>query len=461
MIMNSTNLTAHQQEVFNDIMTDLTEKMKHFYMNDDPLSHLGSLTGSAGTGKSFLTAKIVSDMVNYISNSPYPYDNICVTAPTHKAVGILRDVLNQNTVKVHCSTLQSFLKIKLRRDLNTGAEKFVADKFDPNQNRASLLIIDESSMISPELFDLIVEAVSTRRVQEVLFIGDPYQLLPVSNGENKVYQLKQQHQLTEIVRQKKDNAIIDLSQKLKSRIKEQNFIRLDEIFEEITNSKDIEIFSDKDAFIEDFYKNKDWYKEDKVITSFANATIEPLNELMRTQYWVERGIADPEYLMEGDTIRFKSALNTDGVDSIKTSGVFNNEEEVTLSGTELKIDSKLNIKYWRCSVCDKKSNIFYVLDPNSLISFNKILHNTAIDARNSAFPFNRKHWRKFFGLKNSFANIQYNFASTIHKLQGSTFDTVYIDLNSFIYNTQMDDDDKYRLVYVAITRARNNIKVLY
>ena len=64
-------------------------------------------------------------------------------------------------------------------------------------------------------------------------------------------------------------------------------------------------------------------------------------------------------------------------------------------------------------------------------------------------------------MKNSFANIQYNFAATIHKLHGSTFDTVYIDLNSLMYNTQVDEDFKYRLVYVAITRARRNIKVFY
>ena len=38
---------------------------------------------------------------------------------------------------------------------------------------------------------------------------------------------------------------------------------------------------------------------------------------------------------------------------------------------------------------------------------------------------------------------------------------VNIDLNSLIYNTQVDQDFKYRLVYVAITRARRNIKVFY
>ena len=96
-----------------------------------------------------------------------------------------------------------------------------------------------------------------------------------------------------------------------------------------------------------------------------------------------------------------------------------------------------------------------------MITFNKILQNIAIDAKNAAFPFNRRKWQKYFGLKNSFANIQYHFATTIHKSQGSTYDTIYIDLNSLIYNTHIDDEFKYRLIYVAITRARNNIKIFY
>ena len=459
--MNNRNLTTHQQEIFNDIVNDLTKNMQHFSMNDDAQRHLRSLTGSAGTGKSFLTVQIVSHMVDFIRNLPYSHKNIAITAPTHKAVGILREELKQNGIQVHCSTLHSFLKVKLKRDYNTGAEKFVADKFDPSQNEASILVVDESSMISSELYDLIVEAIETRKIQEVLFIGDPYQLLSIGDRENKVYQLEKQYKLTQIVRQKKDNDIISLSQKLKNRIQDQNFIPLDEIFKEITNSKDIEIFSDRDAFVEDFYKNKDWHTEDKIFTSYTNATVDSLNDIIRTQYWKEQGIVEPEYLMKGDTIRFKSSLNADGVESVITNGVFRNDEEVKLDSAKLIVDTKLGIKYWKCSVEDRRSDVFHVLDPNSLIAFNKILQNIAVDARHAKFHYIRKYWRKYYGLKYSFGHVGYSFSATIHKLQGSTYDSAYIDLNSLMYDTRMDEDMKYRLVYVAITRARHSIKVFY
>lgn len=72
----------------------------------------------------------------------------------------------------------------------------------------------------------------------------------------------------------------------------------------------------------------------------------------------------------------------------------------------------------------------------------------------------KKMWENFFALKEFFADVKYTFASTIHKLQGSTYDTVYIDLFSLSANTYIDRDQLYRLVYVAMTRAAKDIKIL-
>ncbi|MDX9743405.1 MAG: AAA family ATPase, partial [Arcobacteraceae bacterium] len=406
--MSDTTLTPHQQEVFNGLTESLGIQLKQHILNGNSDDRLFSLSGSAGTGKSYLTVQIIANIYQMLKNLPYPNHGIWVTAPTHKAVGILRDEMAQHNIdRVQSSTIHAFLKMKLKRDLNTGAEKYVADKFDQKQNSASLLVVDESSMISEEIYDLIVEALTTRRVRAVLFIGDPYQLLPVKNGDNKVYQLKKQYQLTEIVRQKQDNEIITLSQKLKNCIKEKNYPKLDTLFEDVANSKDIEIFSNKDEFVEDFYKSKNWDKEDKIFTSFTNETVESLNETIRQQYWLERDVLNPNFLLKGDTLRFKSSLNDDGIKSINTNGVYRNDEEVTLDSAVLHANVNLGISYWECQVANRKNSKFYVVDPDSLITFNKILQAIAIDARNAPFPFNRRIWEKYFGLKNSFANVNY------------------------------------------------------
>jgi ATP-dependent exoDNAse (exonuclease V) alpha subunit len=69
-------------------------------------------------------------------------------------------------------------------------------------------------------------------------------------------------------------------------------------------------------------------------------------------------------------------------------------------------------------------------------------------------------WENFFALKEFFADVKYTFASTIHKLQGSTYETVYIDLFALANNKYIEMDQLYRLVYVAMTRASKDIKIL-
>ena len=58
-----------------------------------------------------------------------------------------------------------------------------------------------------------------------------------------------------------------------------------------------------------------------------------------------------------------------------------------------------------------------------------------------------------------FLNLLYIYSSTIHKLQGSTYETSYVNAYDLITNPNMSLDEKYRLLYVAITRASKDIKI--
>ena len=119
-------------------------------------------------------------------------------------------------------------------------------------------------------------------------------------------------------------------------------------------------------------------------------------------------------LLAGDMVRFKSSLSTN-------EALFQNGEEVMLDNVELFNVEQYNLSFWKCIVSGQSEN-------------------------------------KYFKLRDAFADIQYVFASTIHKLQGSTYNTDYIDLASLINNSRIPVDLKYRLAYVAITRARKQIK---
>jgi superfamily I DNA/RNA helicase len=102
---------------------------------------------------------------------------------------------------------------------------------------------------------------------------------------------------------------------------------------------------------------------------------------------------------------------------------------------------------------------FKVVAPESQETFELFLNKASKNAKNEKDSIQRrKKWFFFFSTKRLFVDVKYTFASTIHKLQGSTYKTVYIDLID-IENIK-DKDLMYRLLYVAITRASEEIKVL-
>ena len=145
-------LTTHQQKVFEEITNDIKKNLFSLSKSDNIEDRILSLTGAAGTGKSFLTTQIAKTIDKDLKELDYYYnDNICITAPTHQAVKVLKGMMLQNQIEVDSRTIHSFLGIKLMSDYETGEEKFTVDKMVRNPLTASLLIIDESSMISKEL----------------------------------------------------------------------------------------------------------------------------------------------------------------------------------------------------------------------------------------------------------------------------------------------------------------------
>jgi superfamily I DNA/RNA helicase len=66
-----------------------------------------------------------------------------------------------------------------------------------------------------------------------------------------------------------------------------------------------------------------------------------------------------------------------------------------------------------------------------------------------------KNWHEYFELKNKVGDLRAIHACTVHKSQGSTYDNVFIDLDSIGRNNKANE--VARLLYVAITRASNMV----
>jgi len=249
-------LTQHQQGVFEEIVNTIDGNLFTFYKSKDINDRLLSLTGQAGTGKSILTTQITKYIIDKLkANNCYSNDSIVVSAPTHKATKVLRDMILAEDVEAECKTIHSFLGIEPIYNYATGEEKYTVVRGKQSPATASLLIVDESSMISHEVYKFILETITTGRVNTILFIGDPFQLLPVgsNNNENDVFKLEKQFKLTKIVRQAEDSPIIKLATKIRNMIESQEFTSLNDLLEE-SKSEEIELFDNREEFLKDFYK---------------------------------------------------------------------------------------------------------------------------------------------------------------------------------------------------------------
>ena len=434
------NITS-QNKAFINILNKLEDIVKTNMSWDNMVS----LSGAAGTGKTYLTTKLIEKL-----NKDY---HITITAPTHKALQVLRYNLLADAIhNVETKTLQSFLNIRLVTNFDNGSQKFEPIKSKEKDNsKTDILIIDESSMVSGDLYDYIVQAIESYRIKAVLFVGDEYQLLPVDNQDTKIFDIKTKYKLDKIVRQAKDSYIIKMATKARDIIKSKQYISLSEFLNDDTFSSKVEFFTNTQEFYDNFCMPKNWATQDKVIASFTNKSVDTHNKVIRNRYWQEQNITTIPTLLKGDKVIFQQA------NIINEKVVHQNSDIVKLSKAKKTYQESLQIDFWDC--IDLANKPFKVVDPQSSHRFKIVLDKIAQEAKNEKnYGLRTKKWKLFYNIKETFIDVKYTYASTIHKLQGSTYETVYIDLNE-IENMQ-DKDMMFRLLYVALTRASKNIKIL-
>lgn len=174
------------------------------------------LTGSAGTGKSFL----LKTLFNYLLNKCYPFGKTSTTGVTAFAIG--------------GQTLHSFAGIGLgEEDLRTLIKKVNQNKKAKDRIlNCETLFVDEISMAKPELLDKLDKIFQNIRYSsepfggmQIIFSGDFLQLPPVWRGgetkefafESKSWQdLKiKNFLLTEIMRQKGDESFAKILEELR------------------------------------------------------------------------------------------------------------------------------------------------------------------------------------------------------------------------------------------------------
>ena len=440
-----------------------------FIKNGDTIE--AALVGSAGTGKTSLTKLII----DYLELNETPY---VIAAPTHKAKRVISEVVERSVTTVHqLLLLRPTIDIL---ELDFKDLKFNTSNTDDGIPRKGVLIVDEASMINEVLFDFIVEKCKEKE-SKVLFIGDAAQLQPIKDNKlSKFVKIDNVFKLTTIYRQKEDNPILNILTDLRTKYKR--------FFPEIrSESGNLIKYTHWQTLLKDtidlFKDAVDTEDPNKVkLLAYTNKRVEAFNKVIRKLIFnndLEYNVGD--ILMAYDSCEIENYSNNSIWKKSKMK-LYNSNDYIIKSVVETsqQIYGILTKGYILelYSVYEELSFNAFIL---SLDNETKVFEYLALSLENlriSAIQCKNKQeknklWVEYFKLNSKFLtpidlvynnrvvkskSIGYGYCLTTHRSQGSSFDTVLIDLDNIL--TCNNAAELRQLQYVALSRTRKDIHML-
>ena len=134
-------------------------------------SRISVLLGRAGTGKT-------SALGIFASSKEIKAGGVLALTPTGKARVQLENSFKKNSIEAEFMTVAQFLIRSKGFSWNTMAYKMPSQ---PSSSIAKTVIIDESSMLTEDMFAGILKLVDSH-AERIIFIGDPNQLPPIGAG---------------------------------------------------------------------------------------------------------------------------------------------------------------------------------------------------------------------------------------------------------------------------------------
>lgn len=439
------NLNEGQQEAYDKIIPFINGKDKEHYMY--------VLKGYAGTGKTYTLTSIVEEMMRQHSAGLGDY-RITMSAPTHKAVRVMRKFSNFKPGSVHYSTVHSLLGLRAVVNERTGKEEFKesSDPSDVSISQFNVLILDETSMLPDEIFVLLLKHV--RRGLKILFCGDPIQIPPVNHLDSIPFKADSVEkyklgvsELTHIMRQAGDNPILRLATMVRMGYKTvPHFLIEDDYREndshEMIGIKKIDRYDDETTLeaIKDYFCTPE-FKDDPdhmKIIAWRNKTVDAFNALVRERIYPldelnavlpyimkeEKLIIDKPVLMP-DTNKILLSTNEEievlDYEMRSTNIVYTTAEK--RGGQYQLVEKTLPVQYYMTRVTyfdlynRKVTSQIRILHENNHKEFEMITQTIADIANEITYgnPVKKSLWKSFFAMKKIFAQVKYNYALTIHK----------------------------------------------
>ena len=475
--VSTSNFTNDQLKAYNELMKFIDNPF-------DSKDYKRALIGAAGTGKTFLVKAL-------LLNSTLSYSLIGLSAPTHKACRVLGESIHISGIKVN--TIQSDLGLRLNFDI---------DKFDPNNppfdpkgkikiKNYKLYIVDEASMINSRLC-MFLEKTCVSNKCKIIFIGDNSQLAPVGEKYSSAFRNIKSYSLKQIVRQGEDNPVSYLLELLRYDINHKTYTFLNHIirFKEQFNADYTKGYQvcDANTFNQTVYnnfndeeltRNVDYAK----VISYTNLNVSSWNKFIRNSIIAD---SDKSILTKNDLIiSYVTIVNK------FNDCVIKNSEEYIINDIQNFTDSRYDknglkgflVKFQAIHGGDITTPLFVIDHTDSYTVQRYVqINNSMIEAAKTARAnIRNEKWKLYFAFKEycllmvniispdgkliTSRSLDYGFALTSHKSQGSTFDTALVDVNDIVFDKYgqpyADAEEVNRRLYVACSRCKNKLYLKY
>ena len=400
----SIQLTQDQQDAYAAIITLVTTPQQTLVIE-----------GGAGCGKTTLMNTFMQEWPQLVALSGGAFKDVDVvlTATTNKAADALANATKRETTTIHSLLGLRVVKSSYGRTKLVDTGKLIEDGL--------VVVIDEASFIDQELLAHIEHKL---RKCKVIFLGDPHQLKPVGSSTTTVFSRGYPTvSLNQIVRQADDSPIQTLSRGLRSLVQGHpmpnagvdgtNIIHMPQ--------QDFEA-----AFVQDVLNN-------------------PVNSV-RALAWTNKKAIHYNHLV---------SIARNGSADIHLGDVVNVNKQHSVSRSfRFPTDSTFQVMGlgpWRE---DQFGLISREVETSFGVSVYQAqnIEDVQITARN--FYDREMHSQGDFVLEH-YAALRLMFASTVNKAQGSTYDTVYLDLNDI--GKCQDRDQVNRMLYVGVSRAKHKV----
>lgn len=425
------------------------------------------LVGYAGTGKTFTVQRIAKELKG---------KKICFTSPTHKANQVLSQMAHEAGLRVEVMTIHSLLGLSLQYD-KFGKQKII-QKSDDKSYKYDFVVLDEGSMVSDELNKFIHNMQA-----KYLVMGDPAQLPPIENDENKqsispVFDIVTRWDLTKVVRY--DGAIFRYVTDIRENIpaKKLPFPKFERgVFDKFASDEWLK------NLIQRYKKmlNSDEHDSNALRSlAWTNNRVQAVNVAVRTALY---GSNAAPYIA-GERLVAKDLIQVQHPDGDRRSGVKWNtgsNDILMHSCDECVIDSvrrgsktvfETAFDGWFLDITTDLNDeaTIFVVDESEKAKVMAVCGGKKKNILDTHLEYRERSemWRLWYqglnelGLKssgNSFMRkLQYAFCLTIHQSQGSTFKCVFADTNN-VFGCP-NDELRNKLLYVQGSRASQELYLL-